>query len=219
MAIHGHGGNAVVTVTRGVGDVRAHCQYASVGCSDSQTMVGVRTPVPCSWPRSTCWWSSHSWGCRGALTCTCTPRRATRRHCSLVSLGSVTGGWQHTRSSGAQFSASMVSFMAVVTLTTNPRWYTVSVLVVLATRPPITASTGYAGTAIGTQSLGAACHRGVGAHRRGARTALWRASHALRPGIPLRAGALSFRARSPTTRWFAVYRSPRWWYPGAYTVS
>ena len=30
---------------------------------------------------------------------------------------------------------------------------------------------------------------------------------------------LSFRARSLATRWYAVYRSPRWWYPRACTVS
>ena len=33
-----------------------------------------------------------------------------------MSLGSVSRGWQHTRSSGAQSLASMASFMAVVTL-------------------------------------------------------------------------------------------------------
>ena len=76
-------------------------------------------------------------------------------------------GLAHSRSSGAEFSASMVSFMAVVTLTAKNVWYTVSILVVLATRPPMTTSEGYAGTTPGTQSLGAACHRGVGARRRG----------------------------------------------------
>ena len=115
---------------------------------------------------------------------------------------------QRIQSSGTQLSASMASFMAVVALTANPLWYMVSVLVVLATRPPITASAGYAGTALGTQSLGAACHCGVGARRRDVRTTLWRASQALRPGIPVPAGALSFRARSPTTRESAVYTSP-----------
>ena len=48
IAIHGHGGTAVVTVTRGPGDVYAHCRYAAVGWLDSQMMVGVRTPVRCS---------------------------------------------------------------------------------------------------------------------------------------------------------------------------
>ena len=96
MAIHGHGGSTAVAITRGVGDAWAHCQYASAGCSDSQTMVGAHTPALCSWSRDACWWSSHSWACRGALTCTWTPRRATKRRCSRVSLGGVSGGWQHT---------------------------------------------------------------------------------------------------------------------------
>ena len=65
-------------------------------------------------------------------------------------------GWQHTRSAGAQSAASMVFFMAVVTLMGYPPWYTVSIRVVLAT------SAGDAGTAPGIQSLGAACHLGVG---------------------------------------------------------
>ena len=123
-------------------------------------MVGAHTPALCSWPRDACWWSSHSLACRGALTYTWTPRRATRRRCSRVSLGSVFGGWQHTRSSGAQPLASMVSFMAVVTWIAYPLWYTVSTRVVLAPRPTIIDSTRYAGTALGMQSLGAACHRG-----------------------------------------------------------
>ena len=55
-------------------------------------------------------------------------QRATKRRCSLVSLSSASGGWQHTRSSGAQFLASMASFMAIVTLIANPLWYTVSSL-------------------------------------------------------------------------------------------
>ena len=62
-----------------------------------------------------------------------------------VSLGSVSGGWQHTRSSGIQSLASMVSFMEVVTLIAYPLWYTVSTRVVLATRPPMTASAGWCG--------------------------------------------------------------------------
>ena len=52
--------------------------------------------------------------------------------------------------------ASMVSFMAVVTLTSQPLWYTVSIQVVLATQPPMTASAGCARTAPGIQSFGAA---------------------------------------------------------------
>ena len=100
-----------------------------------------------------------------------------------------------------RFSASMVSFMAFVTLTAQPLWYTVSIRVVLATRPPMTASAGYAGIVIGIHSFEAACHRGRGARRRGAKMALWRASHALGPRIPLRVGALSFRVRSPFTQW------------------
>ena len=44
MAIHGHGGTAVVTITRVAGDVCAHCQCAAVGRPGNQTMVGVRNP-------------------------------------------------------------------------------------------------------------------------------------------------------------------------------
>jgi hypothetical protein len=54
----------------------------------------------------------------------------------------------------------------------------------LATWPPMTTSVWYVGTAPGIRSLGAACHRGRGSLSRGLRTAAWRASHALRPGIP-----------------------------------
>ena len=43
-----------------------------------------------------------------------------------------------------QFSASMASFMVVVTLTANPLWCMVSILVVLATRPSMNASAAYA---------------------------------------------------------------------------
>ena len=91
----------------------------------------------------------------------------------------------------------MVSFMAVETFTAYPLWYTVSSLVVFAARPPMTASAEYAGAAPGIQSLGVACHLGVDACRRGIKTALWRASQARRPEIPLRLGARSLQARSP----------------------
>ena len=77
-------------------------------------MMGAHTSALYSWPRGTRRWLSHSYA--GVLTCSWTPSRATRRRCSPVSLGSVSGGWQHTHSSGAQSLASMASFMEVVTL-------------------------------------------------------------------------------------------------------
>ena len=86
-----------------------------------------------------------------------------RRRCSLVSLGNASGGRQHTRSSSARCSASMVSLMAVETFTAYPLWYTVSSLMVFATRPPMTTFAKLAGTAPGMQYSGAAYHRGVGA--------------------------------------------------------
>ena len=118
-----------------------------------------------------------------------------------------------------QFSASIVSFMAAITLPAQPLWYTASIQVLLANQPLMTPSAGYAGTPLGIQGLGAACHRSRRARRRGATTALWWASLALRPGMPLRVGSPSFRVRSPLTRWSAVYRSPRWWHQSACTVS
>ena len=48
MAVHGHGGNTAVTVTRGPGDAWAHCRYASAGCSDNRMMVGAHTRALCS---------------------------------------------------------------------------------------------------------------------------------------------------------------------------
>ena len=57
----------------------------------------------------------------------------------------------------------------------------------------------------GGEAWVAVCHRGGGTLSRGARTVPWRASHALRPGIPLRVGARSFRVRSPLTRWSSVW--------------
>ena len=53
----------------------------------------------------------------------------------------------------------MVSFMAIVTLTAHPLWYTVSTRVMWATRPLSTASAGYAGIALTIQFFGAACRR------------------------------------------------------------
>ena len=54
MAIHCHGNNVVVTVTRGAGDALAHCQYASAGGSEIQTMVGAHSPALGSWPKDAC---------------------------------------------------------------------------------------------------------------------------------------------------------------------
>ena len=119
------------------------------------------------------------------MTSTWTPGRATTRRYSRVLLHSVFGGWQHTQSFGVQSLASMVSFMAVLTLIAYPLWYTVSTQVVFATRPLVTTSAGYAGTALEMQSLGEVCNRGEGTRSRGSWTALWGASHTLRPGIPL----------------------------------
>ena len=98
---------------------------------------------------------------------------------SGVARQSASKGSQHARSSGAQCSASMVSFMAAMTLVANRLGYTVSSLVVFATRPSMTASAGYASIALCSQPLGAACHRGVGARKRGIKLTSWRASRAL----------------------------------------
>ena len=48
--------------------------------------------------------------------------------------------------------------------------------------------------------MGANYHGAMNALRRGTKTALWRASHTLRPGIPLRVDALSFTAHYLATR-------------------
>ena len=77
-----------------------------------------------------------------------------------MSLGMASRGSQHPRSSGAQRSASMVSFIAVETFKACHMWYTVSSFLVLATRPPTTTSATYSGTAPGIQSLGATNHLG-----------------------------------------------------------
>ena len=58
-----------------------------------------------------------------------------------------------------------------------------SSLLVLATRPPMNTSAQYTGIAPGIPSLGAACQRGVGARKRGTKTALWWASHTWRRSL------------------------------------
>ena len=192
MVVHGHGGNTLVTATKGAGNVCAQCQYASIGqldngrCPHPRVLELAQGHMLVVIPRPGVHMcidlhlhtkEGHQVGVQPGVARQRTSGLAAHielRHLACGLHGVLYGSSDLDRKTLVVHGVRRggLGHPAPDYRLRGVRWHTAEDAVLMSGPPP-------------------RCAR-----NRGVTMALWQASPAVRPGIPLRLGALSFRARS-----------------------